>query len=253
MEPNLALLLSCIICGFAATVHGAVGIGFPMIATPLLAMATDVRTAILILVIPTIILNIINIVQGGTWDKSIKLYWPLALYGAIGSLLGTRLLVVASPEIFRPLLAGAILLYLNTGMSETGFPWVRNHPRISMIVFGLSAGLLGGTVNVMLPALVIFALEMQMEKTAMIQVFNFCFLSGKLVQGAVFLHAGFLTAAILEISIPLAVVSVIATLLAMFLRSKLNGKMYKRWLRWLLLAMAVVLMTQFLVPYLHVD
>lgn len=245
MEPNLTLLLFYLICGFAATVHGVVGIGFPMIATPLLAMITDVRTAILVIVIPTLILNTINLVQGGAWSKSISRYWPLALYGAIGSFIGTSLLVVIPPETFRPVLAGSILLYLNAERLGVGLSWMRNCPQRAMATFGIGAGLLGGTVNVMLPALVIFALEMKMEKNIMIQVFNFCFLTGKLIQGAVFFHTGLLTAEILKLSIPLVFVSVAATLLAMLYRNKINEQQYKRWLRWLLLALAIFLIIQF--------
>ncbi|MFW2367575.1 MAG: TSUP family transporter [Desulforhopalus sp.] len=249
MEPYQISLFFFIICGFAATVHGAVGIGFPMIATPLLSMVTDVRTAILVLVIPTIVLNITNTVKGGSWDRSIVIFWPLAFYGMIGSFLGTRLLILVPAESFRPLLAGAILLYLNAERIGAGFNWIERHPRVAMAFFGLSAGLLGGTVNVMLPALVIFALEVKMDKTAMIQVFNFCFLSGKLTQGSVFLSAGLLTPYIIKISIPLAFVSFVVMLIAMPLRSRLDESVYRRWLRRLLLIMALVLIIQFLTPY----
>ena len=44
-------LTHAIIVGFAALIHGTIGIGFPLIATPLLARVTDVRTAILLLVL----------------------------------------------------------------------------------------------------------------------------------------------------------------------------------------------------------
>lgn len=44
-------LIYILAVGFAALVHGAIGIGFPLIATPVLAMITDVKTAILILVL----------------------------------------------------------------------------------------------------------------------------------------------------------------------------------------------------------
>jgi uncharacterized membrane protein YfcA len=251
MDPYLTSLLFFIICGFAAVVHGAVGIGFPLIATPLLAMITDVKTAILTLVLPTIVLNIANIVKGGSWDKSISLYWPLALYGMIGSFLGTQLLIMVPAESFRPLLAGAIILYLNAERIGLGFNWIERHPRAAMALFGLSAGVLGGTVNVMLPALVIFALEIKMDKTAMIMVFNFCFLSGKLIQGAIFWNVGLMTPDILKISIPLAIISLLALLIAMPLRNRLGDSGYRRWLRWLLLIIALVLIFQSLAPFIR--
>ncbi len=237
--------LFALITGFAAVVHGAVGIGFPLVATPLLAMVTDVKTAILLLVLPTVAVNLANILKGGAWQRSIALYWPLAVYGMIGSFLGARLLVVVPPENFRPVLAGVILLYLNAERLGVGFSWIPRSPRTATALFGLAAGILGGTVNVMLPALVIFALEIRMDKTAMIQVFNFCFLFGKLTQGAVFFQADFLTVDILKASVPLAVLSLVVVILAMPLRDRIQGDVYKRWLRRLLLIMAIVLLGQF--------
>ncbi len=246
MTLTLIHLLFAIIIGFASVVHGAVGIGFPLIATPLLAMVTDVKTAILLLVLPTIVINAANIIKGGAWQRSIALYWPLAVYGMIGSFLGARLLIIVPPESFRPVLAGVILLYLNAERLGVGFSWIPHHPRTATAVFGMAAGILGGTVNVMLPALVIFALEIRMDKTAMIQVFNFCFLFGKLTQGAVFIQAGFLTFDVLITSIPLAVLSLIVMVWAMTFRDRIQGAVYRRWLRRLLLIMAVILLAQFL-------
>ena len=229
----------------AAMVHGAIGIGFPLIATPFMAMITDVRTAILLLVLPTMVVNVVNILKGGRWHRSIALYWPLAAYGMLGSFIGTRLLIVFPPELFRPLLAAMLILYLNAERVGVRFAWIHRRPRLALAVFGLAAGILGGTVNVMLPALIIYALEMRMTKTVSIQVFNFCFLFGKLTQGAVFAQAGFLTSDVLRVSVPLAILGLVFIFLGMRIRDRIPTETYRRWLRRLLVAMAGVLLVQF--------
>ena len=244
-SPALTLLIHAAIIAFAAMVHGTIGIGFPMIATPLLALVTDVRSAILLLVLPTAVINVANILKGGNWSRSIAVYWPLAVYGMIGSVIGTRLLIAVSPEPFRPLLAGMLILYLYSDRLGFGFHWVRRCPRTAMAVFGLAAGILAGTVNVMLPALIIFGLEVRMPKTVMIQVFNFCFLFGKLTQGAVFLHAGLMTAAVAATAVPLALIGLLVMLAGMRLRARIPTDVYRRWLRRLLTVLAVLLIVQF--------
>ncbi len=240
-----AILYPAII-SLAALIHGTLGIGFPMIATPLLALVTDVRTAILLLVLPTVVINAANILKGGHWSQSVAVYWPLALYGMLGSIIGTRLLIVLSPEPFRPLLAVMLILYLNTDRLGFGLGWVQRYPRTAMAVFGMAAGILAGTVNVMLPALIIFALEVRMPKTVMIQVFNFCFLFGKLTQGAVFLHAGLMTTAVLATAAPLAALGLLVMLAGMRVRDRIPTAVYRRWLRRLLVLLAVLLMVQFI-------
>lgn len=244
-SPNLTtVLLYTVIIGFAAAVHGTIGIGFPLIATPLLALLSDVRSAILMLVIPTLLINLGNIFKGGRWDRSIAVYWPLAVYGMIGSFIGTRMLIVVPPESFRPLLAAMLVLYLNAERIGVGFGWVQRHPRFAQAFFGLAGGILAGTVNVMLPALIIYALEVRMSKTVTIQVFNFCFLFGKLTQGAVLAQAGLMTTAVLNASAPLAGLALAVMLLGMRVREKIPAPTYRRWLRRLLAMLAAILVVQ---------
>ena len=244
-SPDLtAILLYVVIVGFAALVRGTLGIGFPLIATPLLAMIGDVRSAILVLVIPTLVINLVNIFKGGRWGRSIAVYWPLAVYGMIGSFVGTRMLIAVPPESFRPLLAVMLVLYLNAERIGVGFGWVRHHPQIAFAFFGLTAGILAGTVNVMLPALVIYALEVRMPKTVMIQVFNFCFLFGKLTQGAVFVQAGLVTGDVVGVSACMAVLGTTVMLLGMRIRERIPATTYRLWLRRLLAVLAAVLAVQ---------
>jgi hypothetical protein len=238
------LSLSAIILG-AGLIHGTFGIGFPMVATPLIALFLDVRSVMLMLLLPTMCINLANIFKGGNWKESIGRYGWLAAYGAVGSGLGTRLLVVTDPDPYRLLLSGAILLYLNMHRFGMRMEWVRQRPRLAYAVFGLTGGFLAGTVNVMLPPLVIFALEMGLAPTAMIQTFNFCFFFGKLTQGATFAASGLLTGAILLSTLPVALLALAALLAGMRARDRIDTDSYRGWLRRLLYGIAVLLAGQF--------
>lgn len=243
----LYLTIFCLIIAFSSFVHGAIGLGFPLIATPLLAMMTDVKTAVLILVIPTVLNNVVNVLKGGKWNQSISVYWPLAVYGVIGSFIGSRILIIVPSEFFRPVMAGMLIFYLNSEKFGFNYSWIKTYPRLSVAIFGLLAGLLGGTVNVMLPPLIIYALEVKMPKTVMIQVFNLCFLTGKLTQGIVFVHTGLVTVDILKLSIPLAVLGLIVLMAGIRVRDRINTQTYRRWLRRLLAVMAAILVIQSIV------
>lgn len=82
---------------FSGLVHGTLGLGFPLVATPLLALFTDVRSAILITLLPTASVNIFSILRGGRWSESIGRFWPLAAYVVAGGIAGTCLLVISNP------------------------------------------------------------------------------------------------------------------------------------------------------------
>lgn len=230
----------------AGLAHGILGLGFPMLATPLLAIMLDVRSAILITLLPTIMVNLISILRGGHWSESIGRYWPLALMIPLGTVAGTWLLVNTDPSPFRLLLAGIILLHLlNDRLRGIRMDWIRDRTWLAFLLFGLAAGFTAGTVNVMVPLLILFALEMRMPKLAMVQVFNLCFLAGKTSQVATFAAAGIVTLPVLAATLPFAAVAAVALLGGMRIRDRIDGTTYRRWLHLLLWIMVLVLTGQF--------
>jgi uncharacterized membrane protein YfcA len=231
----------------AGLVHGVLGLGFPLLATPLLAILVDMRSAVLITLLPTITVNLMSILRGGRWSDSIGRYWPLALMIPVGSVAGTWLLVKVDPDPFRLLLAAIIVLHLaSERLRGVHLGWIRAHPWPAYLIFGLAAGFAAGTVNVMVPLLVIFALELGMPPLVMVQVFNLCFLVGKTAQVGAFTQAGMLSGPLVLATLPLAAAAGGALLVGMGVRGRVEADTYRRWLRKLLLVMAVVLTVQFL-------
>jgi uncharacterized membrane protein YfcA len=89
----------------AGLTQGALGFGFPTVSTPLLVLMTDVKTAIIINLLPNFTVNLISVVRGGNWSASLGKYWPVAVYVLIGSFLGAQFLIVSPQEPIRLLLA----------------------------------------------------------------------------------------------------------------------------------------------------
>jgi uncharacterized membrane protein YfcA len=231
---------------FAGLAHGILGLGFPMLATPLLAIMIDVRGAILLTLLPTITVNLISILRGGRWSESIGRHWPLAAMIPLGAVAGTWLLVSVDPAPFRLLLAAIILLHLfSARLRAIRIDWVHTRIWLAYLLFGLVAGFSAGTVNVMVPLLIIFALEVGMSKLAMVQVFNLCFLAGKAAQVGAFSVAGVLTLPLLAATLPFAAVAAVALLIGMRVRDRVDGETYRRWLRRVLWVMVAVLVGQF--------
>jgi uncharacterized membrane protein YfcA len=241
--PVIAALLAV---AFGGLVHGTLGIGFPMVATPLIALVTDVKTAILLTLVPTLIVNVLSIARGGRWSESLGLHWPLAVYTLIGSILGARLLIVADPEPFKLVLAGAILFYLSTSaITRSGWAWIRRYPRASGVGFGSLAGVLVGVSNVAVPALIIYFTELRLAPLAMVQILNLCFFCGKMAQIGTFGFAGYFTNEVLLASIPLALTGTTALFVGMAVRRRIETETYRRLLRKVLLIIAGILILQF--------
>lgn len=245
---SVTLVLSAGILFLAGLVHGTLGLGFPLIATPLLALFMDVRSAILITLLPTATVNIASILRGGHWGESIGQFWPMALYSLIGGAIGATFIIVSDPAPFKLLLALLIFLYLASGwLGQFKMNWVVQYKGWSMLLFGLAAGIAAGSTNVMVPILIIYSLELGLAATVMVQMFNMCFLAGKVAQMVMFAAAGLIGAEFLLSTTPLAGVALAALLTGMAVRNRISGDHYKKIVRVVLLMLAVMLTAQYFV------
>ena len=238
------LIVFSIIIFFSSLVHGSIGFGFPMIATPLLAMVTDMKTAILYIAIPTLLINLISIYSEGNFLQAVKKFYPLALIGMIGSAIGTQILIYSSSELFKLLLAFSIFLYLFIQKFKIQMHWIREKKIISMVVFGLFAGIIGGLTNVMASILIIYSLESKHTKKEVIQSTNLCFLFGKVIQIVLFTLHGSFNQELLTISFNSLVVVAVAMFIGLKVKDKIPQESYKKVVKIVLFLIASVLVFQ---------
>ena len=241
---DLALFASILIA--AAVVHGALGLGFPLISTPLLSIFVDVRTAILITLLPTIVVNVISIFSGSDWRSSIGKFWSVAVWVAIGGIAGSYLIAVNDPGPFKLLLAVLVFLYLAVDRSQRAvFGFLHRFRRSSGAGFGLVAGISAGATNTMVPIMIIYALEMGWSRATMVPVFNLFFLTGKATQVGVFSTAGIYDWHIAAATVPLAAVSGLAILAGKRFRDRIESERYRRIIKGALFVVGVILVIQF--------
>lgn len=243
------MLMALAVVAVAALVHGTFGLGFPMVATPLIALMTDVKTAILVTLAPNIVVNIYSMLRGGNWSGSLGRYWPVAVWMAVGSVLGTIWLVSVDPNPFRLLLAATLAFYLLSDRfrERNWWGWMRRRQRITGAGVGFSAGVLGGTVNVGAPVLIAYFMELRVAPLVLVQIINLCFLVGKSTQAVTFAVAGVFGSTLLLWSLPLALVALVPLRIGMALRDRVPVEVYRGWLRGLLWVMAGMLVVQFFV------
>ena len=231
----------------SGVVQGALGLGFPTLATPLIAVVTDIRTAVIIVLLPCIAAVAANVVRSGHLRQALAEFWMMPLYMVAGAAVGTRLFI-AFPEFpYALLLAVVIVVYLNLeriGRGESKL--IRDHRRPFGAAFGLLAGLSEGTANVAAPPLVVYYLAAGVRPVIIVQALNICFLTGKTTQFATLATAGGVTATQWAITLPLAAVAAAGALYGIRIRSRIDAPTYKRWLRGALWGIALILVAQYL-------
>jgi len=249
--PDLIWLAIPVIM-IAGFVHGTFGIGFPMVATPLLALFTDVLTAVLITLLPTISVNLATIAKGaGVNLLEVHRHIAIVPFTLLGTVIGTALLLWLDPRPFLLLLALAILLYLNQDrLQRLDLGWIRRRRLPAYILFGLAAGFMAGTVNVMAPILIMLFMELRVTATAMVVLFNLNFMTGKVTQSLIFLNQDIpgIQTLLMETLwlIPAALVSLF---IGMQLQKRITETRYLKILRIILWAMAGILCFKFFQAY----
>jgi uncharacterized protein len=238
------LVILSVILFSSALVQGSIGFGFPLISTPLLAMITDMKTAILYVVIPTLLINVVSLFSEGDILKAFKRFYPLALMAMVGSAIGTQILIYSSSEFFKLLLAISIFFYLFIQKFKFEMKWVNEKPTFSIIVFGLLAGIIGGLTNVMSLILIIYSLEAKHSRKEVIQSANLCFLFGKLIQIIIFSIHGSFTQEVLNTSILSLLVVGIAVVIGIKVKNKIPQDNYNKIIKVFLFLMAVALVYQ---------
>jgi uncharacterized membrane protein YfcA len=229
----------------AGLIQGALGFGFPAISTPVLVLLTDVKTAIILNLLPNFTVNVISIARGGNWAASLGRYWPVALWVLIGSYIGAQLLVLAPQEPIRLLLAIAIFAYLYQGwLAHLDWKWVTRRPQLSAMVFGVTGGFFSGTVNQSLPPLLIYFTLLGLETTVMTQILNLCFMGGKVVQAGTLAIAGQIRLSQALANVPLTIVALVGLYIGIRLQRRVAPDTYKRLLRYVLFVIALALLWQ---------
>ena len=239
----LWLVLAVVIAGF---IQGALGFGFPFIATPMVAMMVDMRTAIIIVLLPTLASVVITLVTSGPLGEVMKRFWMMPVYATFGALAGTWLFVAAPDAPYQLLLALIIVIYLNLDRITQGdWPLLKRHERAFGPLAGVAAGLFEGTANVAAPPLIVYYLALGLAPALMVQGMQLCFLVGKATQFTVLtLHGGVSSAQWLA-TLPLCVVAVAAGVAGARVRDRIDAVMFRKWVKRALAVIAVALLAKY--------
>jgi uncharacterized protein len=242
-EVLVYVALVCLISGFA---HGALGFGFPLLATPLVALVIDMKSAITLLAPVTLALVVISALRGGSLRDLVRRYWFMPVGIAAGAWLGTKLLLAAPPEPFMLVLALVLVLYLNLDRVGRGQSTTVQRLRAPFgFAFAFLAGIFEAIANVAGPILFVYFMLLGAAPAQVVQTLNMCFTVGKGSQVLTLAAAGALSMATWAAVAGLTVPSVAALVAGMRVRDRIDAQTYRAWLRKALWVMVVLLLLQF--------
>ena len=246
--PGLAVLTWVLLVFLAAGfVHGALGFGFPIVATPLVALATDAKTAIILIAPVTFLVCLLSLLRGGGVTEALRRYAYLPLAMMLGTFLGTRFLIAVRPEPFLLVLAVMIAVWLVLDrFRPQAFSPAQRHPVAFGLAFGVTGGLFEATANVAAPTLLIYFMLLGLPPLSIVQALNLCFLAGKVSQIGTWVAFGDVPGTMWGAACAAALPATAALYAGMRLRERIDAATYRRWLRGALAALAGLLVVQYL-------
>lgn len=248
LDPLPPLLLFWIGCAVLAAgfLQGALGFGFPFVATPLIAMATDMRTAIVIVLLPTVATICVALFASGPLRAALARFWMMPLYMILGAAAGTWVFVAAPDAPYTLVLAFLTLFYLNLDrLGRAEWPLVRRHERAFAPLAGATAGVFEGTANISAPPLIVFYLSLGVTPVMLVQGLNICFLLGKSTQFLVLATRGGVTMGEWLATLPFVVIGVVGSLIGVRIRGRIDAVTFRAWVKRALFVIALGLIGQY--------
>jgi hypothetical protein len=223
----ISAIMAAVVLG-AGLVKGAIGFGFPSLATPLLSLVTDVKTAVVVLIVPNIVMDCIQFVRRGAPLTTVRRFSGLLVSGAVGVVLGTRVLTMLSPRAATLILGLVVVVFVILSASGLS-PKVPPHweSRLS-VPAGFVAGVVGGVTNAPATPLVLYFQAIGLAKHEFVSSVAFTFIFYKAVQLGAVAWYGLLPWSLLGWSLGLTAVALLGFALGLRLQDRLDQRSFNR-------------------------
>lgn len=244
MPLDLTTLLVGAALLLAAFVKGTTGFGFPLIATPMVALLLDIRTAITILIIPNILMDIGQIFRGGFPADILRRFSRLLILTAFGVFAGTKVLVMLPLWVLNLSLAAMIFVFIATDLLRFDFRISPSMERALSPVVGFVTGFLNGMTNAAGPPLAIYLYGLRLPKTEFVRSISTIFLITKLSQLVAVSTWNLFTFSSLRLSLQVTLFCLLGFYVGLKTQDRVNQQTFNRGLLALLFLIGVMLVVR---------
>ncbi len=195
------MLLVGITAMASAFVKGVTGMAFPLIATPLVALLTDIHTAIAVLLAPNILMDSVQIVRKRFPLEHLKRLSTMLVAGIVGVFVGTYLLVAIPVRAVNLIVGAIVLVFVAQSLWAKAAALPARWEPVASPAVGFAAGVLNGVSNTLSPIMAIYLLSLQLAKFDFVKSIALVFFSFKLAQMAALWKWNLFTPARLRLSV----------------------------------------------------
>ncbi|MEX0752659.1 MAG: sulfite exporter TauE/SafE family protein [Xanthobacteraceae bacterium] len=177
IQASLPIILACAAAlTLAGAVKGVLALGLPLVGLPLLTLVVDVPTAVAVLMIPLVLSNLIQAVEGEGTLVLLRRFWPLILCLMGGILIGTALFVRLDRQLLM-LTVGTLTILLSTAailQPQLAIP--SRYESWLGPVTGLVAGVIGGMSTLFGPLLALYVVGLRPPRDVFVKAISLLYL-----------------------------------------------------------------------------
>jgi uncharacterized membrane protein YfcA len=225
VDPSLLDIAGAAGIVLGALSSGVVGLGFPVIAVPLMTLAYGLEATVVVTTLPTIAIDVVNL-----WaNRSHRGETPIVAF-TMWAIIGAGVGVVVRDNVAETalivLLIVVLSLYLVTQMSRVDLRRAARHPATSVTAGGL-AGMFQATIGVSGPVVGIFFINRTSTREAFIYSAAVAFTLSGAVRGIGLTLTGAFTSERLVAGIAIAAVAVTIRGLGALYGSKMDVRAFR--------------------------
>lgn len=182
MQFDTTTIIVAVALLIAAFTKGTTGFGFPLIATPMVTLLLDIRTAVTILLIPNILMDVTQLFRGAFPTATVRRFGCLLLFTVAGVFLGTKALVTLPLWILNLTLGISVLAFVIFSLLQLDY---EISPRLETSlspIAGFTGGFLNGMTNAAGPVLAAYLYSLRLPKTEFVKSIATIFLATKISQ-----------------------------------------------------------------------
>jgi len=232
---------------FAAFVKGTTGMGFPLIATPTVALLLDIRIAITILLLPNIVMDITQVFRGGFPVAVLRRFAWFLVATVIGVFLGTKVLVTLPLWVLNFCLGVMVLIFVGSNWLRFDFTITPRLEKILSLPTGLLGGFLNGMTNAAGPALAIYLYSLKLQKREFIKTIATMFMITKVSQLVAVSTWNLFNRSTLLLSLEVTLFVLLGFYAGLKTQDRVNQQTFNRGLLLLLFVIGVTLLVRSLV------
>jgi uncharacterized membrane protein YfcA len=159
----------------AGLIKGVIGLGLPTISMGLLAVVMAPVHAAAILILPSLITNVWQMLAGPALSAVLRRLWPMLLAVCLGTWAGLGLMTATTARFGTALLGIALALYAITGLAALRLVVPRQWEPIFSPIVGAITGLITAATGVFVIPAVPYLQAIGLEKDELVQALGLSF------------------------------------------------------------------------------